>query len=820
MVASTKTCLLVKPDHSYYPIGYAYLITALNKHGISYDYYDSFLYGQPDMQHLLTEKKYDIVASGGMIGNINCFKQLFESVKAISPDIPCVLGGQITTDVKPEYLFDLFPVDYLVVGEGEITFPELISAIKNGKEAISEVKGIVYRVGEGTQKSIIKTPRRERLDLQSYNWMPTWDFLERDKYKYKTMPILSGRGCTGKCTFCSPTNGAFRGRKLGQIVEEIAMLNEKYDFVHFVFINEILFPDEDTIRLFCQVYKDIKPFKIWHGLLRMDVNPEILFVMRDAGCTLLNIGVESGSDRVLDNIKKGITTADTRRFVAAAKEAGIMLQASIMMGNCGELAEDIAMTVDLMLELNIHGAMRMTTNYPGTLNYVRALKRGLIDDEYDYLLSLEHIFSLRYYEVISEHLSGKINYLNLTELQTPELFRHVEIQMRRYYSKGYRIHEAKVAQLNDDKGVEIVGDCPYCGQEQRLVQRDDDPFPFFLKPMHCARCGAEALHFSAMVEPRTRAHLDSHKYDIATAKRVAVLGDDMEQLRLFFSFDHLGIDHDAFIGVVAHDNMLDGYCMNHPVLSFDKVIEQGADLLIVVGSVPDEIRSKMLVDEKYMKPLMVFLSPTHTDKLSFFKTMYTDLSIYKYAVDVVCGESSAAVEHHLLASAEKATSSDLLRIFSELEANIDSKFASANLPVQSTIELNLIEPFAGTGWGDAQRDVHGTTWRWLGPLGRASVYVSVVPRTGYLIKGLIHAALRGSQERLRVLVNGQEFKKTWIALEDGSSVYVNCLVPQEYVQQCDGRLKIEYRIVDAQSATQLFFIPHVFSLTKVRCIPQ
>ncbi len=420
-----KKVLVIKPDYNYFPIGIAYVIGSLVRSGIEFDYVDGFLYPEHDYRKQLSENDYLAVATGGLTGSWTFFTRLFKHIKSIRPDMHCILGGNITRDTNNGVIFDSMPVDTLVVGEAEETFPELLLHLDSQDPDLRSVQGLSLP-NPLAINGYTRTKKRPRLDLVGENYLPHWDFFDFDRYGFQTMPVLTGRGCPGRCTFCSPTNGVFKGRAVSHTIDEVKMLNEKYDFAHFVFINETLFPDEEMIFEFCREYKKVEPHRLWHCLMRMDVSPEVLYAMQDSGCTVMNVGVESGSDRVLDKIQKDVTVEETKSFMRTAKELGIVTQASFMMANYSETEEELVDTVDMMLDMGVSGPMALTINYPGTLNYFRARKQGLIGDEAAYIDSLDQLYSKDYYHVISGQRSGTLDYLNLSAMPTEQLFHVVE----------------------------------------------------------------------------------------------------------------------------------------------------------------------------------------------------------------------------------------------------------------------------------------------------------------------------------------------------------------------------------------------------------
>jgi radical SAM superfamily enzyme YgiQ (UPF0313 family)/quercetin dioxygenase-like cupin family protein len=599
MSSLKKKVLLVKPDYQYWPIGFAYVARSLVDNDIDFDFIDTSVTGAPRWDSILAKGKYGAIATGGLIGNYTFFKETFNSVKRIDPSLPCILGGNVTIDLKPQLLFSTMPVDYLVVGEAEETFPLLLQTLDKEGADPATVDGIVFKEPDGR---LTRTQRRPRLDLVAKNWMPYWDCLDTQHYLARLghMPVMTGRGCTGRCTFCSPTNGQYMGRPVSQTIEEIKYLIAKYDIGSLAFLNEIFFPDDESILEFCREYKKIEPLRHWGCLMRVDLNSDVLQVMKDAGCVgPCNIGVESGSDRVLKLINKEVTVEQVRSFINVAKQVDMPLEASWMMANYGETAEDIKATVDLLIELKTCGPVAFTINYPGTANYRQAVAKGLIKDEVKYLESMDKLYGRNYFQVISDHLSGEIDYLNLSAMSTQDLFRTAEKEMRRYFTEIFGI-EAAVRRPVEDGAWEYIGKCFRCGAEVRnVVPPNCLNYPF--NRTHCKTCGLTDIYFSPFQSKRYRDAFAAIENQIREANRIIVFCFEQEFYD-FFRYDLFGIDYDRIIGIVGHDGALSaglpplnkGYILNHPILSIDEIAKMDPDLLIVPGGyVPEEIRRQL-----------------------------------------------------------------------------------------------------------------------------------------------------------------------------------------------------------------------------------
>lgn len=602
----SKRVLLVKPDYRYFPVGFGLVVSALEKLGIEYDFVDTFTDPSFDLEGLLRRNSYVAVATGGLIGNYTFYKALFARVKDTSPHLPCILGGNVTVDLDSRILFQCTLVDYLVVGEGEITFPQLLMALDRGDDPAA-VKGIRYR-NHSDLANYFKTERRERLDLQSENWMPSFKYLDIDAYNLRGFPILTGRGCTGHCSFCSPTNGWFRARPMDFIFEEVEAVNAVLDKGwNFAFLNEILFPKDDEIVEFCRRYKELTPHRIWDCLLRADVSPDVLRVMKDAGCRAINVGIESGSDRVLKEIIKETDVESMRIFLKAARSSGLIIQGSWMAANYNERAEDIKMSVDFLLDVNIDGPMALTINYPGTRNYRQALKAGLVGDEEAYLISLEDVFGKNYAQVISGHRNGDLRYLNLSAMSDEELFRTVEWEMRRYNTAQKRMANVACHPVHGKDVLDVTGTCPLCDAPLKGTL-PVKPISLSSSRVDCRSCGQQI--YIPLTEIDAVAELAGRNAERLGAMQNFVIVGYLSEIEFFLRLNLFGIDYDKCVGILKCEGVPVGHhVINHRVLDVKDLFLMDADtLIVVVGEIPPKL-AKTLYGTRFFMDRLVYLMP-------------------------------------------------------------------------------------------------------------------------------------------------------------------------------------------------------------------
>ena len=602
-----RRVLLVKPDYNFYSIGIAYVVAGLRKRGIDYDVFDAFLDPNYRLQDAISRNDYLAIATGGLIGSFTFFRRFFDAAKAAAPNLPCILGGNITQSLPAAELFRYFPIDYIVHGEGEHTLPDLIEALERGERHPASTRGIVFRDPDRPAE-VVRTRPRQRIDLCAENWIPHWDAETMKRYGVEAFPILTGRGCTGHCTFCSPTNGRFRPRSLTNIMEEIEYLNATFEFGAFNFLNEILFEDIADIERFCDEYEKCRPRKPWNCLLRTDLDPRVIGRMKEVGLRAVNIGLESGSDRVLQRIRKHTTVAQTSRFVEALQRHGVIVDASFMMAHLDERPEDLVATVDLVTRLGVRGPMALTINYPGTYNYKVAKERGLVPDPERYIESLDRVYSVDHYDIISRHRAGRLHYLNLSAMSDDVLFVGVEREMRRYLSINFALRSVRTELSAGNEFWLTRAECPRCGTPVEL-RFDRERFALSeLRAPNCTGCGSAENHVDPRAFPDFRDHLDAVRGRLELAQRVALVGA-YQDVRWVLRHDHFCLDPARIVGIVAHSGCPEPYEANHPVRDLESLLADGVDLFVVPGAIPAELTAEGFV-ERVSSDRIVFLTPS------------------------------------------------------------------------------------------------------------------------------------------------------------------------------------------------------------------
>jgi radical SAM superfamily enzyme YgiQ (UPF0313 family) len=587
--------LLIKPPFEYYPMGLAYVASTLERSNWVYDYVDSY-YEELDLENRISNGKYFAVGSGGLIGDYFFLESLFERIKSIDKKIICILGGHIASDVNHKILFNHMPIDCAVVGEAEITLPKLLSEIVRGEENYHDLRGIIFRDKEGR---IVKTKPQRRLNLEEQHAFPSYTFFDHSSWTVSKLPIpiITGRGCVGHCTFCSPSHRRFMARPFADIFQEVGILTERFQVKQIQFLNEVFFDDEQTIVKFCDEFK--RRFKTpFCCVLRSDMDPKILAHLKEAGCVGFNIGVESGSNRILKKMCKGITVDQTRAFIREAQRiGGFNITSGFMIGNESETEAEIEKTIALHDELKIQSGISLTIPYPGTVIYKRALKKGLIQDEYKFLGAVNSMWHHEYRTDLYflKNNKGRPMIPNITQIPDDKFVDVMQSAYLRLYSR-YALKNTRL--ISKQNQIWMTGNCPVCHAD---VQIEFDLDNAFIKNLSCpnvtsGRC-YNNLEFHAHIYtiPKLKKYAERVTGQLKTAEGYVFCGN---RCNIKFLIDHniFKIKFEDIIGICTFESCLaDQYlysdkhghwASNTKIYSPEEIVKMQPGAIIIADMTP------------------------------------------------------------------------------------------------------------------------------------------------------------------------------------------------------------------------------------------
>lgn len=358
-------------------LGIAYIGAFLEKHGYSVKLVDAPV-EDIDIKDII--KKYMpsfTFISGTTQKRFDSFK-IARIAKEIHPETITVYGGPHATFTAEDTLLHVPWIDVVVRGEGEYTAIELVKS----RTPTEEILGISYR----KNNKIYHNPDRmqinnlDELPFPAYHLLPMHEYEKRFlmgiyrkiEHDIPSINIITTRGCPNRCTFCSGSAmwKKVKKRSPKNVVDEIEMLIDNYNINGVNFVDSTLTLDKNHITGICDEITERNLDISWFCEARVDtVNREILERMKNAGCRYIQIGVESGSQRILENIKKKITIEQVRNVAHWSNELELPIRAAFMFGLPGETFEDGMETAKLIKELkkkNVDVGVNITNIYPGT----------------------------------------------------------------------------------------------------------------------------------------------------------------------------------------------------------------------------------------------------------------------------------------------------------------------------------------------------------------------------------------------------------------------------------------------------------------------
>ena len=297
-----------------------------------------------------------------------------QEIKKRKPDVQIIVGGPHVSG-SPESLI-LGGISYGITGEGEEALLELLTYLEEGKDC-SFLRNLVFRESTGKIKINPRRPFIKNLDALPF---PAWDLMEIDKYvdpaNYEGphMAVFTGRGCPFNCKFCASSatwKRKYRVRSVESVIDEIRYI------VNVLKVHNIMFWD-DTVavhrkRLFeiCdRLVKEKLNINYVVQTRAEDVDEEIVYVLKNSGCSHLHIGVESGNEKILKETGKELTKAQIRKAVQIMKVANMPCIASYIIGLPGDTHETIQETIDFAFELDAYQSKFMILCvFPGTAYY-------------------------------------------------------------------------------------------------------------------------------------------------------------------------------------------------------------------------------------------------------------------------------------------------------------------------------------------------------------------------------------------------------------------------------------------------------------------
>lgn len=336
----------------------------------------------------------DIIGVSLMTAQVLRAKEIIHLLRDKIPLATYICGGSHVSALPEESLRSL-NADVAVVGEGELTMYEFCRHYREGGNW-QKVRGIFYlldgRVISNLGRELIddldSLPFTGREFLSTpFDWYLIPPGVIRGGFFPQTTTMMTSRGCPYNCVFCASQiifGHQFRRRSVENVIEEIGYLKNKYGVKGVWFLDDTFTFDRGWVKQFCSVLTEQGINITWSCQTRADaLDIELLRRMKSAGCVQVEIGVESGSDKVLKALSKGTRVKDIEEKFIQIKQVGLRVMANFMIGNPGEKVTDIMFTCQTAKRLRPNFVkFNVCTPYPGSRLYQIAQEKGWLIEKH------------------------------------------------------------------------------------------------------------------------------------------------------------------------------------------------------------------------------------------------------------------------------------------------------------------------------------------------------------------------------------------------------------------------------------------------------
>lgn len=365
------------------PLGLAYLASIARQKGHEVRIVDSIVEGLSfdDVGNIIRDYSPDIVGLTATTSMIPDAYRVADTAKGLSKDIKVIIGGPHVTFTPDITLKESNSIDYIVRGEGETVFSNLLDYL-SGKGDLKNVRGISFRGPNGP----VSNPAEQLImDVDSIP-EPALDLLPMKKYrvgKREFGTIVTSRGCPYNCMFCSSSlqfGKRWRGHSAERVMHELTNLVYHFGKREIEFLDDTFTLNMKRAMQLTSMMRDEGLDISWSASARVNLfDKEMAGALKNAGAHTVYFGVESGVQKTLNFMGKGITLDMAERSVRSARESGLRTLGSFILGFPHESTADVKQTIKFATKLELSFAQfTIATPYPGTRLWDIALKSNLI----------------------------------------------------------------------------------------------------------------------------------------------------------------------------------------------------------------------------------------------------------------------------------------------------------------------------------------------------------------------------------------------------------------------------------------------------------
>ncbi|MEW6556908.1 MAG: radical SAM protein [Elusimicrobiota bacterium] len=389
--------LLVKPynvsDHIQPSLGLGYLANSIRgEHDVEILDCIKEKLNVDGLVNYIEKKPPDIVGFQFYTYDFNFIKETTCKIKKKIPEIIIIIGGPHPSSCGSELLKQLNNLDFIFQGEAERSLPKFLRLLSQKHNDFSNVSGLVWK----KNGKLLCNPTDFYENIDEFGF-PAWDIIKPQTYppaqhgaffkNFPIAPVITTRGCPFNCSFCAApkiSGRKLRTRSAKNVITEIELLYNKFGIKEIHIVDDNFTLNKEHAK---KVLNELKQSKLnisWavpNGIRLGTLDAELLALMRETGCYLISVGIESGSDRVLEYMKKNLTVDIIKKEIKFIKSFGFNIAGFFIIGFPQETEQDIKKTISLSLELPLVRANFFTfLPLPGTEAYTQIEKTGELNN--------------------------------------------------------------------------------------------------------------------------------------------------------------------------------------------------------------------------------------------------------------------------------------------------------------------------------------------------------------------------------------------------------------------------------------------------------
>ncbi len=389
----------------HFPMGLGLVLAAIkSRTDFDISVMDNYILGTSyeDVLERVKATHPDIILLTSFLGNYQYgfIKSAINSFKSISPASVVIIGGPMASCI-PDLLLEKSLVDFVVIGEGEATIVDLLVRLRE-ERSLDDCQGIAYRGQDGKPVITASRPRIKQLGEfphPAYELFDTRQYAEYVKLTGRCWEMSTSRGCYAKCTYCRLTFGSkISFRPYDHILNEMRFIIENYK------INRFNFVDDNFLNSARQVHEFVDALACFEHPIQFrfqgradKLTPSLARMLVNVGCFDISMGIESGSQRILDSMKKCLDISVAAKNIKGILELGVTVHATFIVGMPDENSESIASTCDFIKYTGLpFVATGILTPFPDTELYTLAKERRLIVDDDAYCMSMGRVYDYPY----------------------------------------------------------------------------------------------------------------------------------------------------------------------------------------------------------------------------------------------------------------------------------------------------------------------------------------------------------------------------------------------------------------------------------------